>query len=715
MSPSTNLTPLFEPAEVAVVGASAVKGKIGHTIVENLVTNGYRGKIFPVNPKADDICGLKVVRGIQDLPSPLDLAVLCVPPPAVVPALNALAQLPVKAVAIITAGFKEVGGEGYRMEREIERIAREHSIALLGPNCLGLVNTARRLNATFAVGSPPRGSIGFFSQSGALCVGILDWSKELGIGFSKFVSMGNKAVLDECDLLEHLAADQDTNVILGYLESIEDGGRFLHVARRATREKPVILIKSGTTAAGAKAASSHTGALAGANEAYEAAFRQSGVLRVDDVATLFNLAQAFSCQPLPAGPNVAVVTNAGGLGILSADACSRAGLNLATPSAATLETLRGFLPGFAALYNPIDIIGDADAERYARTLDAVLADEQTHTALVVLAPTARVEVEKTSHAVIELSRRHEKPVFCCYMGGEHVAAGRELLREAGVPCYDFPEPAVACIQAMYAYSERASRPAPVAATRLRDRDAACAVVCRAREAGVSEIVEFQAQEILRAYNLPAPETRLARTSDEAARLAERIGFPVVLKIASPQISHKSDVGGVAVNLGDADAVRAAFARITSRAARLAKGAFISGCLVQAMAPRGAKEVIVGFRRDPQFGPLVLFGLGGIYVEVLKDISCRLAPLTLDDAREMIREVRSYPLLRGVRGEPPVDFAAIEEILMAMSRFAQDFPEVHEAEFNPVLAWDGGAVVADVRVVLARPDLNAAIEAAGQDE
>ncbi len=698
-----NIKALFWPESVAIVGASSHAGKIGNIIVDNMLSAGFKGKILPVNPTVETILGLPVTKEIADLPRPLDLGVICVPPQSVIPALESLSTLPTKAVIIITAGFKEVGKDGYYLEEQVKKLAKEHDIALLGPNCLGLINPADGLNASFAVGQPPAGNIAFFSQSGALCVSILDWALGYNIGFSKFISLGNKAVLDETDMLSVLAEDPKTKVILGYLEAVENGKRFMRVAKEVSRRKPVILIKSGTTAAGAKAASSHTGAIAGSDAAYTAAFNQSGIIRCHDVATLFNLAAAFSTQPLPKGPNLAIVTNSGGPGILAADAAEHTDLTLARLSSATVDKLKEFLPPYASLYNPIDIIGDASAERYARTLEIVMQDERVHSVMVLLTPTAAVQVEETAQSMIDCAKTSDKPIFGCFMGEKVVGKGRRMLQEAGIPCYAFPEPAVTAISSMYSYLERIQRPAPVEVCYRRDLGKAEEIIRQARASGLNEIVEFQAQGLLKAYELPQPEAQLARTSDEAVKAAERIGFPVVLKIASPQISHKSDVDGVRVNLKTPQEVRRTFLDITSRAQRLREDAFISGCLVQGMAPPDSKEVIVGFKRDSQFGPLIMFGLGGIYVEILKDVSFRLAPLSLGDAHEMIREIKSFPLLRGVRGEPPVNFTAIEDILLIMSQLALDFPEIEEAEFNPVLVSPREALVADVRVALSHKE------------
>ncbi len=654
---------------------------------------------MPVNPKEKEILGIPVINSIEELPSPLDMAVICVPPKAVLGVLESLAQQHVKAVIIITAGFKEVGKDGYYLEESLTRIAEQNNIALLGPNCLGLINPFAGLNASFAPSQPAKGNIAFFSQSGALCASILDWAQENNIGFSKFISLGNKAVLNESDMLSALVEDPETKVILGYIEGVDNGTRFITTARDVTCRKPVIMLKAGTTAAGAKAASSHTGAMAGSEQAYIAAFKQTGVIRADNLGMLFNLARCFSNQPLPSGPNLAIVTNSGGPGILAADACENSGLMLAKLSSSTVEELSSFLPSYASLYNPIDIIGDAGADRYERTMRLVLNDSRVNAMIVLASPTASLEAEATAQAIIDCAASSDKPVFGCFMGGTKVNPAILMLRDAGIPTFIYPEPAIQALEAMYEYHEQLSRPAAVEVCYRRHKDLAKSIIAEARKNRQQEIVEFQAQGILKAYELPMPRTELARTSDEAVHIADRIGYPVVLKIASPQISHKSDVDGVRIQLTNAQDVRAAFMDITSRAQRLRKDAYISGCVVQAMAPKNSKEVIVGFTRDRQFGPLIIFGLGGIYVEVLKDISYRLAPLTLDDAAEMVREVKTYPLLRGVRGEPAVNFKAIEDVLLIMSQLALDFPEISAAEFNPVLVNEESALVADIRVVL----------------
>lgn len=699
MSLKDNIHALFAPKTVAVIGASAAPGKVGHTVVANMLEAGYKGTLIPVNPKADEILGLPVTKRIEDLPEGLDMAVIVVPVAAVVPSMEALAKRKVRSAVIITAGFKEVGKEGYALEQRLIELCTEHEIAMVGPNCLGLISTHDNNNASFAAGYPEKGSIAFFSQSGALCTAILDWALGENVGFSKFVSLGNKAVINEGNMLEYLRTDPNTSVILGYIENVEHGADFIEQAAKVTQEKPVIMIKSGTTTAGAKAASSHTGAIAGSDQAYTAAFRKTGVIRANDMATLFDLAQAFSTQPLPEGPGLCIVTNSGGPGILAADATEKSRLNMARLSNSTIERMKEFLPPYASLYNPVDLIGDAPAERYRKTLEVVIDDPQVHSILVLLTPTASAEIVETAEAIIEVSKKTKKPIFVNYMGGMRTRPGQKMLTDAGIPCSIYPEPLIKSIETMYNYYLWRQTPAQEYPEVRRNRQKARLVINEARSKGATEVVEFQAQEVLRAYNLPTPNTGLARSSDEAVAAADKIGYPVVLKIASPQISHKSDVGGVKVNLADAEAVRNAFFDITARAQRMRPEAYIAGCLVQEMAPKGCKEIIIGFKRDDQFGPLLMFGLGGIYVEILKDIAFRLAPLGRDDAKGIIREIKSYMLLKGVRGEQPVNFQAIEDILITMSELALDFPEIVEAEFNPVLVNAEKAVVADVRITL----------------
>ncbi|MFW6415569.1 MAG: acetate--CoA ligase family protein [Thermodesulfobacteriota bacterium] len=700
-----SLESFFNPEKVAIVGASENPSKIGYSVLNNLLNAGFAGEIYPVNPKADYILDMKVYNKIGDLPKNPDLAVLTVPRDAVIPAFKELAEIKTRSAVVITAGFKEVGKEGYYLENELVQLSRDYNIPFLGPNCLGMINTGAKMDVTFTTGTPPHGNIAFFSQSGALCQAILDWALGENMGFSKFVSLGNKAVLNEAHMLQDMGSDQETDVILGYIENVTNGRDFLEYAQSMSKNKPVIMIKSGTSTAGAQAASSHTGAIAGSDQAYQAAFEKSGIFRVHDISSLFTLAQAFSTQPLPQGPNLAIVTNSGGPGIMTADACEGSSLNITRLSEETISQLQEFLPSFASLHNPVDIIGDADAKRYKKTLQVVAKDHNVNALMVIITPTGTLinQMEECARDIIEVSKEVDLPIFTCFLGKKSVLTAQEMLRDANIPCYNFPDPAIFSLDAMYKYTHWKYRPHEEPETFTVDTQKADSVRKKARDRQIGnnavEIVEFQAQEILQAYGLPIPETYMACRSTEAAMLADKIGYPVVLKIASQDISHKSDVNGVKTNLNSAEEVKRAFTEITSRAITMKPKAQIRGCLIQKMVPKDVKEIIVGFKRDEQFGPLLMFGLGGIYVEVLRDIAFRLAPVTRTEVKEMIRSIRSYMLLKGVRGEKEVNMEQLEEIILKMSQFSMDYPDISEAEFNPVLINDEQAWVSDVRLLL----------------
>ncbi|SMF15513.1 acetate--CoA ligase family protein [Desulfovibrio gilichinskyi] len=692
---------LFTPSSIAVVGASAVSGKIGNTILTNLQSAGYKGELFPVNSRGGTIGGLKVYKSISEIDHPVDLAVIAVPRDAVLCALNDLIKIGVRSVAVLSAGFREVGRDGWLLEKQISELAEKNSIYLLGPNCLGFINTSAGINASFASGTPLTGTTAFFSQSGALCVAVIDWALANGVGFSKFVSLGNKSVINESSMIEYLGNDPETKVILGYVENITDGRNFMAQAVKVSMKKPIIMMKSGTTAAGARAASSHTGAISGSDQACDAAFHQAGIIRVDRLEELFKLANAFSCQELPLGPNLGIITNAGGPGILAADACGESSLRMPSFSLSTIAELQPMLPGYASIYNPVDLLREADAARYCKAIKLIGLDPLINSVLVIVSPSDKMNLTEVAETIAACASEISKPVFCCLMGRKNSEAARSIFSEAGVPVYDFPKQAVRAMDSMYKYAIWKGRASRTFETPDRDYDAAKEIIDSALRSGRSELVEFQARDIVTAYGLPSPDSDLARSGDEAATLAKRLGFPVVLKIASPDIPYKSDVNGVWLNLNTEEEVRNAFWKITAEAQRLKPDAYIAGCLVQQMASKDAREIIIGFRRDDQFGPLLMFGLGGVYVEVLKDISYRLAPLSVEDAAEMVREIRSYMLLKGVRGGEPADFDAITDVLIRMSCLADDFPEIYEAEFNPVLVSSDEALVADAHMTIVK--------------
>lgn len=691
----------FQPDSVAVIGASRDPEKLGFAVLNNLKEGGYQGRLYPINPKADEILGLKAYSSVLDIPDPVALAMIVVPSKIVPHVLRECGQKDISAVVIITAGFREAGREGLERERELVDIAREYGIRLIGPNCLGVIDTDTPLNATFAAGMPPGGPIAFMSQSGALGTAVLDIAMAGRVGFSKFVSLGNKADVSEIDLLKAWGDDPESRVILIYVEGLPDGQEFMEVARAVTRKKPVVAIKSGVTKSGSRAVSSHTGSLAGSEEAYKAAFKQAGVNRAGSMEQLFDFALGFGYQPLAQGNRVGIVTNAGGPGILATDAVERAGLEIPRLSGETVQALREYLPGAASAANPVDVLGDALADRYEQAIELVLNDAKVDSLIVIVTPQAMTEIEKTAHAVGRLSQEVDKPILACFMGESRIDQGVRVLREYGVPNYPFPERVAAALAAMDAYRREGERPLyepePCEVCQPPVRE----LFARVRDEGRVSIGDAEAREVLEAYGLPIPESRLAETPEQAIEFAEEIGYPVVLKIASPDILHKTDVGGIKLNVNTPGDVRDAFDLIVYRASRYVPDAQVWGCLVQEMVT-GGREVLVGMNRDPQFGPLVAFGLGGIYVEALKDVAFRIAPFSEEEAGEMIREIRSYPLLEGVRGESPADHDAMVDALIRISQLVTDFPEIVELDINPLTVFDEGqgAVAIDMRLVLA---------------
>jgi acetyltransferase len=694
---TTEMDAFFCPGSVAVVGASRDSEKIGHAILKNILESGYDGDVYAINPKADKILGLKAYASVKDITSPLDLAIIVIPEDLVLDAMRECGEKGVQAVIVITAGFGEMGKEGARRERRLAEIAGEHGMRLLGPNCLGVIDTVCPLNASFAAHMPGKGRLGFMSQSGALCVAVLDLAVAEGIGFSRFVSLGNKADVNEAALLQQWGDDPHTGAILAYIEGLPDGREFMHVARRVSAHKPIVALKSGTTEAGSEAVSSHTGSLAGSERAYQAAFRKAGVLRAQSWRDLFDWGLAFAYQPALEGSRIAIVTNAGGPGILTADALEHAGLALARFEEETLHVLRDSLPKAAAVTNPVDVLGDAEPERYATALRAVLDDPQVDGAVVILTPQVLTDVEGTARMIVEAAKQHDKPVLGCFMGEETTDAGARFLNRNCVPNYQSPERAVNTLQAMWHYCQYRQRPEMEPENFEVDREKVRRILDEAcASSNPATLVEAEARDVVAAYGIPLPQARLARTSDEAVEMAQEIGFPVVLKIASPDILHKSDVGGIVLDLSNADEVRQAYDMIMSRARQHIPDAEIWGALVQQMVESG-REVIVGMNRDPQFGPLMMFGLGGIYVEVLEDVTFRLAPVTAGEAREMTDEIQAAPLLRGVRGERPADLEAIVEIIQRTSQLAIDFPEITELDLNPVVIHHQGGIAIDARL------------------
>ncbi len=698
-----SLSAFFRPRSVAVIGASTDPTKLGHAVLDNLVNGGYlsdeRG-VYPINLHAESILGLQAYASVLDVPDPIDLAVIVIPYQHVPGVLEECGEAGIPAAIIISAGFREAGMEGLQREQQLIQIAEQYGTRLIGPNCLGVIDTVTPMNASFSSGMPPGGPMAFMSQSGALGTAILDWAQAGKLGLSKFASLGNKADVSEVDLLREWQDEDDVKVILIYTEGLPDGQEFMRVSREVRRHKPIAVIKSGVTQAGSRAVSSHTGSLAGSEQAYQAAFHQAGVLRANSLEELFDQALAFAYLPPLKGDRVAIVTNAGGPGILATDALEREGMTLARFDPEHIHALETFLPDAASAANPVDLLGDALADRYRYALEQVTADPNVDAVLVILTPQAMTEIPDTARAVTQVAGEADIPILTCFMGEARVHAGIEILEANEVPNFPHPERAARALKAMSRYRQYKDAPPPKIERFEVDRQAVETTLERALSEGRVTIGDAEARSVLQAYGLKIPPSELAEDADRAVEIAEDIGYPVVLKIASPDILHKTDVGGVKVNLSSADEVVDAFDLITYRASRYLPEARLWGCLVQKMMPEGL-EVLIGMNRDPQFGPLITFGLGGIYVEILKDVSFRVAPFSRREAQEMIEEIRASALIQGVRGRPPVDQEALVDALLRMGQLVLDFPIVSELDINPYIVYQegrGGTAI-DMRMVL----------------
>jgi acetyltransferase len=699
------LESLIYPQTIAILGASRDPAKVGHAFVSNLIKSGFQGKIVPVNPSADEVLGLKCYHALDQFDGKVDLSIVVVPPKFVKEAIQSSVTAGAKVITVITAGFKEVGAQGAALEEELVAMCQAQNVRLMGPNCLGILNTHNRMNATFAPSVPPAGKISLISQSGALCVAILDWAVKQKLGMGKVISIGNKADLNEADFLQALAEDKATTVIASYLESIKDGNKFLRIAEEAAAVKPVVILKVGITQAGAKAASSHTGSLAGADIAYGAAFRRSGVIRAENFEALFDYALAFASQPLPRGKRVAVITNAGGPGIMAADAAETLGLKVVTLNDHTKAKLREFLPATASVGNPVDVIGDAPPELYIKSL-AVLQEDDGIDAIVIVVTPQNMTQPLPLAEKLAATHNGKKPLLTTFMGGEAVEGAKEKLMAAGIPNYPSPERAMDALRAMCDYAAWRSRPARIVTRFPVNRRRVDRILQTQIRSGVAQIGEVEAKDILRAYEFNVLEGHLARTTDEAVETAERIGYPVVLKISSPDIIHKSDFGGVRINIANAEQVRDNFDLMMLRIQKRAPNAHLRGVFVEKMGQRG-REMILGMTRDPQFGPMLMFGLGGIFVEVMKDVTFHLAPITAEEAMQMLMGTRSYALLKGARGQAPVDLEAIASSLQRISQLATDYPEIIELDINPLIAGPVGVepYVADARMTLSTAGQN----------
>lgn len=693
----------FAPRSVAVIGATDREGSVGRTVLWNLVTNPFGGTVFPVNAKRGSVLGIKCYPEVGAIPEPVDLAVVVTPAPGVPEVVRECAKAGVRGAIVISAGFKETGEQGLRLEQELLAIAREARMRILGPNCLGVMSPLSGLNATFAGAMARKGSVAFLSQSGALQTAILDWSLQENVGFSAFVSLGSMLDLGWGDLIDYLDTDGRTRSILIYMESVGDARAFLSAAREVTLRKPIIVLKGGRTAQAARAAASHTGTMAGSDEVLTAAFRRSGVVRVDSIGDLFYMADALAKQPRPRGRRLAIVTNAGGPAVLATDTLVAGGGELAAISAEGMPRLDALLPAQWSHGNPIDILGDADPERYAKTLEIAGDEKDSDGLLVILTPQDMTEPTLTADRLKPYAhRRPDKPVLASWMGGLEVAAGRQILSDAGIPTFRYPDTAARIFNYMWRYTynlhglyETPSVAEEAAGTHDLERDALRA----AQEQGRTVLTELESKRILEAYGIPVVETRAAKSAEEAVGHAARLGYPVVVKLESRTITHKSDVGGVQLDLRGPEAVREAFEGIRSR---VPPGDF-DGVTVQRMVRIDGYELIVGSSIDPQFGPVLLFGAGGVLVEAFQDRSLALPPLNTTLARRMMEGTKIFSVLGGVRGRKPVDVAALEKLLVRFSQLVIEQRAIREIDINPLLASGAGLVALDARVVLHRKD------------
>lgn len=700
-----NLVKIFNPKSIAVVGTNNVKGTVPYDILFNILKTEFTGVVFPVSPGEKSICSIKAYKYVLDIPDLIDLAIIVFPSAVCHLALEQCGQKGVKGVVIISAGFKEVGEKGLERERQLQQIAEKYSMSIIGPNCLGIINTDPlvNLNASFARKMPEEGNIGFLSQSGALCTAVLDYARAKHIGFSKFISFGNKADVSEIDLMYYLMDDEKTKVILLYLEEVTDGRALMQAARDVMRQsgKPVLLLKAGRTEAGASAAASHTGSLAGNDEIYDAAFKQAGIIRCDNIEEMFNIAIAFAYQPAPKSNRVAIITNAGGPGVLTTDAAIRDGLQLAKFSEEVTRELRKYLPANANIKNPVDVVGDARADRYNIALNGAFREEDVDGVFVILTPQSMTDIETIAREVVKVARQYSKPVYASFMGEADVAVGVDILLKNKIPHYILPESMCRSFSRVY----RFYRDLDMDIHKQRvyadvDSDTVNTILDKAVRNNHLYLPADEAEMILKIYGLPIAEGKLAKSAEEAASASLEIGFPAVMKIVSDDIIHKSDVKGVILNVNSVKEARKSFNEMIGQVSQLKPEAKIKGVQISKMILSG-EEVILGIKRDQSFGPVIMFGLGGLYVEVFKDVSLRIAPIDEAIADSMIRETKSFKILDGIRGKVPRDIGAIRECLMRLSQLALECPQIKELDINPliVLEKNKGCYVADARIML----------------
>ena len=699
-----NLDKVFNPTSIAVVGTNNVKGTVPYDILFNILKTEFTGVVFPVSPGEKSICSVKAYKYVVDITDPVDLAIIVFPSAVCHLALEQCGQKGIKGVVIISAGFKEVGEKGLEREKQLRQIAEKYDMSIIGPNCLGIINTDLlvNLNASFARKMPEQGNIGFLSQSGALCTAVLDYALAKHIGFSKFISFGNKVDISEIDLMYYLMEDDKTKVILLYLEEVTDGRALMQAAKDVISSgKPVLILKAGRTEAGASAAASHTGSLAGNDEIFDAAFKQAGMIRCDNIEEMFNIAIAFAYQPAPKSNKVAIITNAGGPGVLTTDAAIRDGLQLAKFSEETMREFRKSLPANANIKNPVDVVGDARADRYNIAMNGAFRENDVDAVFVILTPQSMTDIETIAREVVKVSKQHSKPVYASFMGEADVAAGIDILLRNKIPHYILPESMCRSFSRVYRfYRDLDKGPHPQHIFPDVNKEAVHSILNEAIQNNHLYLPEDEAANILKIYGFPVVPGKLATSPDEAGLIALNTGFPVVLKIMSDDIIHKSDVKGVAININSVEEARNAYTAIIDQVLQIMPEARIKGIQVSKMILSG-EEVILGIKRDPSFGPIIMFGLGGLYVEIFKDVSFRVAPIDEIIADSMIRQIKSYKILDGIRGKAPRDIAAIRECLMRLSQLALDCPQIKELDINPLIVLEEfkGSFVADARILL----------------
>ncbi len=696
---------LLRPRSVAVIGASRDPSKIGHQVLKNILSSGFRGAVYPVNPNASEVLGLRCYASVLDVPGPVDLAVVAVPAKLVPQVVEECGRKGVGAVAVISSGFKEVGNE--ELEKRVVETARKHGLRILGPNIVGICDTVAPINASFCQGSPLKGEIAFISQSGALAIALVGWTALKGVGLSDLVSLGNKADLNEVDFIEFFGRDPHTKVITAYLEGIESGRRFMEVVSKVSTVKPVIVLKVGRAERALGAIRSHTGSLAGSDAVVDAALEQCGALRAPTFIELFDWAVALAKAPLPEGENVLVITNGGGAGVMATDAAELYGVKLMDVPPDLAEKLRKYMPPFGSTFNPIDLTGMATKEWYKGALLEALRDSRVHAVVVLYCHTAITNPKEVADAILEAKREAgvNKPIVASLIGGKECLDEIQRLTSEGVPAYESPEKAVAAMGAIYRYKrmrDKLLRPKTYPELKV-DIATARRIVERALAEGRSALTPFEAAQLAKCYGIPVLEKRLVASREEAVKVAEEIGYPVVLEVESPQIIHKTEVGGIILDLKSAEEVAKGFDAIMANVRAKAPTAEVKGVIVRRMAPKGV-ETLIGMNRDPFFGPVIAFGSGGVLVELVRDVAFRIAPVSLEEAREMVESTKVYAILRGYRGQAEADVDAVVDTILRVSKLAMDIPEIASVDINPFFVYEKGkgGLAIDVKVLLSEP-------------